>query len=84
MSPVIQEILQRIESLAPSEREELETLIAKRFDERWDDETAKANAVARARGIDPDDDEAVQALVDRERYGDRRDFEQLLRTAGLV
>jgi hypothetical protein len=66
MSQAVQEILQRIDSLSPQERLELDEQLARQAEAEWRKEAEAARLVARQRGIDQ---AAIDRAVEQVRYG---------------
>jgi hypothetical protein len=66
MSEAVHEILERIQHLPPSERLELEDLLAQQAEAEWQREAEEARRFAREKGIDQ---AAIDRAVEKVRYG---------------
>lgn len=66
MSVTVDKIIELIHSLPEPERDRLRQRLAEEEEAEWRRQAQIARETA---GLDPDDHDAIQALVNRERYG---------------
>ena len=62
----VRNILKKIESLSPEDREMLEHEIARRLDKTWELESRKARKSARRRGTNQ---KIIDRIIEKRRYG---------------